>query len=114
MNNPFLVGDVVYTPEGMFTVGDVKDGGCYLGKDTDHAGHKSRWYTVDAISFKPWAKPCHERPVQDGWWITTLKGEDHVPLLRKIVNGVVTYPHGAVSGLTHEYNLHKFIGTSWK
>lgn len=113
MKNPFRVGDKVYTPEGEFFVGAVEESGCYIGKDTDYKGHNSRWTPTFMISFKPWPKPEHQRPIQDGWWIVSV-GDDE-PAIRQVAGTRIYRTNGRQMFTSIDrYTFHRYLGKDWK
>lgn len=74
MNHPFKVGDVVYhSHHGKMTVErvDYRDS---LGYCITAVGQPHACYHPNTLSFKPWPKPCHERPIEEGWWVVKIAG----------------------------------------
>lgn len=108
MKNPFKVGDLVYT------VGNPTPWKVAYASEASwvRLGLCPENIPIDSLSFKPWPAPCHERPIEDGWWIVTLNGRFDVPHVRFVESGRVhflgdTYP-------LSNYTLHKYLGKNWK
>lgn len=40
-----------------------------------------RQYGEKELSFKPWPAPCHERPLQDGWYVRKTVHDTYIPQL---------------------------------
>ena len=75
------------------------------------------WREYSEFSFKPWPAPCHERPIEDGWWICSDKTiHEPYPLIRKVFNGEVEFKVGSTTVKTnlHKWDFHKFLGKDWK
>lgn len=99
VTNPFKVGDVVYHLEfgkGTVTGTESERGVSYpVAVRWYNKEIEPFWCRTDTLSFKPWPKPCHERPIEDGWWVVALDGFG--PLLRQLENGVM-YDHQGYAG----------------
>lgn len=112
MNHPFKVGDVVYhSHHGKMTVErvDYRDS---LGYCITAVGQPHACYHPNTLSFKPWPKPCHERPIEEGWWVVQLNGSGFA--VRKFHQGKLYYNnHERLIGVgipIEEYKFIKFIG----
>lgn len=109
MKNPFKVGDLVYT------VGNPTPWKVAYASEASwvRLGLCPENIPIDSLSFKPWPAPCHERHIEDGWWIVSRNphsGAD--PHVRLVKSGRVhimssTFP-------LSNYTLHKYLGKDWK
>lgn len=108
--NPFKVGDVVYAVRyGECVVKEMIGEACKLQTDK----MRYAWVGWEEISFTPWPKANHERPIQDGWWIVTHVGQSS-PMVRKKKGDVAVDVHGEYCNQADQYTFHKFLGDSWK
>ena len=116
MTNPFKVGDEVFTPSNrVVKVRNTYPGGCEV--EIEVCGFSQGAYPTSYLSFKPWPAPCHERPIEDGWWICSDKTmHEPYPLIRKVFNGGVEFKVGSTTVKTnlHKWDFHKFLGKDWK
>lgn len=90
MSNPFKKGDKVYhVTHGERTVIDS------IGRAVSFAG--GCWAGVDTVSFSPWPKPDHARPIEDGWWVVERLGRQNgVEFdVRRVQDGSVVYDGAA-------------------
>ncbi len=110
MTRPFKEEDKVHHPiHGECVVMDVET----YPDQTKVKVKGGHWFWTPNIllSFKPWPAPCHERPIEDGWWICSgLRSND--PYVRLVQDGKVVY-YGRAYSLS-QYNFHKYIGKDWK
>jgi hypothetical protein len=108
--NPFKVGDTVYTVRyGKCVVKDNLASSCKI--ETDKMNQA--WVACDEISFTPWPKANHERPIQDGWWIVTHVNQSY-PMIRKKKGDITVDVDGDYCNQADQYTFHKFLGDSWK
>ena len=113
MKNPFKVGDLVYT------VGNPTPWKVAYASEASwvRLGLCPENIPIDSLSFKPWPAPCHERHIEDGWWICTEKASrSPAPVIREVVNGQTEFPVGSTvvkTGL-HLWDFHKYLGKDWK
>lgn len=109
--NPFKVGDSVYHPayEKPLIVYEVEDDCVRIKEKGDRV--VLPWMSYKVLSFTPWPKANHERPIEDGWWVCTGTRSDD-PYVREV-------RYGKVRSLGKEFNLkeytfHKYLGKDWK
>lgn len=111
--NPFKGGDVVYCIRfGKCVVKESRNGLCRVEiNDGQHS-----WKGWEELSFTPWPKANHERPIQDGWWVVALKEEviSDWPLIRRKSGEKMYDAHNVSAKSSTSYTFHKFLGDSWK
>lgn len=110
MKNPFKVGDQVYTTASSnpWKVTDVSDPKYVrLGLNSDEI-------SIKCVSFKPWPAPCHERPIEDGWYVVSHNnvGRFDDPHVRLVKSGRVHFMHSTYP--LAAYTLHTYLGKDWK
>lgn len=110
MAHPFQVGDVVYHVRFGEGVVRQKEG----HPDNVYVEFK-RGGVVDShtkyLSFKPWPAPCHERPVEDGWWIVTQKATPKKYDVREFKEGGFYFADGSPTDFSREnYSLIRYLG----
>lgn len=111
--NPFKVGDVVHHVkygEGVVTR-TPSDQDLFTNVQFPKAGRQDCQPVY--LSFTPWPKANHERPIQDGWWVVTHVGQAS-PMVGKKKGDIAVDVHGAYCGQADQYTFHKFLGDSWK
>lgn len=104
MANVFKEGDVVYHVkygEGVVEKADREGAWLSCNGVTQYGFNYS-------LSFKPWPKPCHERPIEDGWWIVKL---DDIHRLVEHKKGKLFYEWGAqIERNLEDYEFKKYLG----
>lgn len=112
---PFKVDDTVYHPKfGKCTVIAIDEHSIHYPIRIKYSGNDTSWVEICVLSFKPWPEPCHERPLQDGWWIVTHNSTPHDLLVRH-KNFVDVYSNnGKLCGHVNSYTFHKYLGNDWK
>ena len=110
MKNPFKVGDKVY-PAGcgeQVTLTGITPTSCIWWDEEEDC---SQEFGYLQCSFKPW--PCHERPIEDGWWIVSHNphsgADPHVLLVK---SGRVHFMRSTFH--LSNYTFHKYLGKDWK
>ncbi len=64
----FRNGDVVYHPvNGKGKVTSSESDEAYF-VEFERFNSPSDWFKESELSFKPWPAPCHERPLEEGWY----------------------------------------------
>ena len=105
MTHPFKVGDKVYHfIHGEVTIVEINSRSIVTFVDEDYRYDS----LIESLSFDPWPKPNHNRPIQSGWWIVKLDGDY---MLRWIKEGKAyssIYQKISLYKL-QEYELIKFI-----
>lgn len=108
MKNPFIVGDQVYTAGNLepWKVREVGEGTVLLGSCPVPV-------SVEQLSFKPWPAPCHERPVEDGWWLCSYD-DGLVTLRQKRGSEMYDSAGSRISSKVDSYTFHRYLGKDWK
>lgn len=110
--NPFQVGDIVHHVkfgEGVVTR-TPSNHDVYTGVRFPRVGQQDCQPIY--LSYTPWPKANHERPIQDGWWVVSSGSE--TPMLREKRGNVCFDSAGHQCNLATHYTFHKFLGDSWK
>ena len=114
--NPFKVGDVVHHVkfgEGVVTK-TPSNGDLFTNVKFPPIGQQDVQPVY--LSFTPWPKANHERPIQDGWWLVTLE-ESSVPdwpMIRRKSGENMYDAHNVSTKPSTAYTFHKFLGDSWR
>lgn len=114
--NPFKVGDVVHHVRfGKGKIVDIIDSVVPYQVEVNACGGLSvTWSGAEYLSFKPWPAPCHERPIEDGWWIVSDKcTKIPLPLVRKKAGKDVMDIHGQVFS-SKNYKFIRYLGEDWR